>query len=119
MIHSRKVFYVLNEDHTVREATDIHEVELLYSLDFLKKRIVKKTKINGVEVSTVFLGINHRFINDGPPILFETMIFRHDGIEIESLANYQTRCCTWDEALEMHEAGIKMANNVLLKDYEK
>jgi len=39
------------------------------------ERQVAKTKLeSGEEVSTVFLVINHAF-GDGPPILFETMIF--------------------------------------------
>ena len=29
----------------------------------------------GVEVSTVFLGIDHNHWGDGPPVLFETMLF--------------------------------------------
>jgi len=38
-------------------------------------RIVAKTDIDGeVEVSTVFLGLDHA-VWDGPPMLFETMIF--------------------------------------------
>jgi hypothetical protein len=28
-----------------------------------------------IDVSTVFLGVDYRFIGDGAPILFETMIF--------------------------------------------
>jgi hypothetical protein len=27
------------------------------------------------EVSTVWLGVNHNFAGDGPPIIFETMVF--------------------------------------------
>jgi len=64
-------------------------------------RVVKKTEVaNGVEVSTVFLGIDHQF-GDGDPLLFETMIFggERDG--------YQDRYSTWDEALKAHEAIVK------------
>lgn len=28
-----------------------------------------------VEVSTVWLGLNHRFIGEGPPLIFETLVF--------------------------------------------
>lgn len=41
----------------------------------LKERIVEKTQIGGVEVSTVFLGLNHSFSETGLPILWETMVF--------------------------------------------
>lgn len=38
------------------------------------QRHVADDRINGVRVSTVFLGLDHSFSN-GPPILYETMIF--------------------------------------------
>lgn len=31
--------------------------------------------VGGYHVSTVFLGIDHNFYGDGPPLLFETMVF--------------------------------------------
>ena len=37
-------------------------------------RKVAKTKINGMTVSTVFLGFDHAWDN-GPPLLWETMVF--------------------------------------------
>ncbi len=49
-----------------------------------------------IEVSTVFLGLCHRWSDDGPPLVFETMVFGgpDDGDMF--------RCCTWDEALAQH-----------------
>jgi hypothetical protein len=39
-------------------------------------RTVGYTQINSeILVSTVFLGLDHRFAGSGPPILFETMVF--------------------------------------------
>lgn len=52
----------------------------------------------GIIISTVFLGLNHNF-HIGPPVLFETMIFGSNA----ALDGYQTRCCTWDDAVLMHE----------------
>jgi len=60
-------------------------------------RIVKREYVGPYHVSTVFLAIDHNFAMEGPPILFETMIFS-DGAAVD----YQDRCSTWDEALEMH-----------------
>lgn len=59
-------------------------------------RVVAQTDIPGGIVSTVFLGVNHNF-GDGPPILFETMVFI-DGGDDDS----QARCSTWDEAVAQH-----------------
>ena len=42
-------------------------------------RHVAQTDINGVHVSTVFLGVDHNFTGHGDPILFETMPFADDS----------------------------------------
>jgi hypothetical protein len=59
-------------------------------------RIVSKTQVADIEVSTVFLGIEHQFYN-GPPLFFETMVFGGD------LDQTCRRCSTWDEAVEQYE----------------
>ena len=67
-------------------------------------RVVKCEEIEGVTVSTVFLGINHRF-GEGDPLLFETMIFggEHDGT--------QMRCSTWVEALVQHKDAVALVTD--------
>jgi hypothetical protein len=57
---------------------------------------VAETTIGEAWISTVWIGINSRWSGDGPPIIFETMIFGgpHDG--------YQYRYSTQDEALAGH-----------------
>ena len=37
-------------------------------------RHIGNDTINGKKISTVFLGLDHQF-GDGPPLLFETMVF--------------------------------------------
>jgi len=61
-------------------------------------RVVDKTEINGLRISTVFLGIDHADCF-GRPILFETMIFGNDLGEDE----YQTRCSSYSQAQAMHK----------------
>lgn len=58
-------------------------------------RIVQRTEINDKYlVSTVFLGLNHRF-GKGPPLLYETMVFPMKSGKVESgeldMARYATR----------------------------
>jgi len=62
---------------------------------------VARTQIGDVDVSTVFLGLDHSW-NGGPPLLFETMIFggEHD--------KYQERCSTWAQAEAMHETACAL-----------
>lgn len=57
--------------------------------------------IDGVRVSTVFLGLNHSW--DDRPLWFETMIFEgpHDG--------YCERYTTYDDALEGHQKAVAIA----------
>ncbi|HUT77576.1 MAG TPA: hypothetical protein VM285_07815, partial [Polyangia bacterium] len=59
-------------------------------------RHVAKTDVGEVFVSTVFLGIDHNY-SGGPPLLFETMVFRGH------LDERQWRYSTWDEAAAGHE----------------
>jgi hypothetical protein len=40
-------------------------------------KIVAKTTVGQYEVSTVWLGMNHQY-DEGPPLIFETMIFGGD-----------------------------------------
>ena len=64
-------------------------------------RHVALDMVYGMRVSTVFLGLDHNFYEEGPPVLFETMVFF--GMSGQSI--FQDRYCTWDEA----EAGHKLA----------
>ena len=59
-------------------------------------RVLRKTEIGGVRVSTVFLGLDHSF-GEGPPVLWETMIFggEHD--------QYQDHYASEAAAIQGHE----------------
>lgn len=58
-----------------------------------------------IEVSTVFLGLDHNFFDNGAPVLFETMVFGGP------LDQEMERCSTWEGAEKMHE---KMMERVKL-----
>ena len=61
------------------------------------------TEYGGIDVSTVFLGIDHSFMEGGPPLLFETMIFggERDG--------EQMRYATKSEAIAGHNQAVSEA----------
>jgi len=85
--------YILDADHNPVEEDDLFAWGRW--LEAAEVR-VERTIIDDVRVSTVFLGLDHSFSEEGPPILFETMIFGgHFDQE-------QDRCATWDEAVLMH-----------------
>lgn len=71
---------------------------------FAHDRWVKRTPVGKYLVSTVFLFIDHNFhlSEDRTPILFETMIIQESG----EFLDYQTRCATYDQAIEQHEEAI-------------
>ena len=71
-------------------------------------RQVARTDFGDVRVSTVFLGLDRSF-GQGPPLLFETMIF---GGPFDQ-AKYQERCSTWEEAEAQHAEAIEVARRAL------
>jgi len=80
-----------------------------------ERRRVQQDIFNGkCNVSTVFLGLDHSFSDEGPPILFETMIF--GGV----FSEYQDRYATWDEAEEGHKKALNMIleNAIREEDFE-
>jgi len=60
------------------------------------RRHVRSNYVEGVHLSTVFLPIDHKFFRDGPPVVFETMIFGGDE------DGYQMRYTNWDAAVLGH-----------------
>lgn len=88
--------YILREQQIVSEPDQLRWAQWFESAD----RVVAKTTIEGFEISTVFLGIDHNW-NGGPPILFETMVFSDYG-EISLTQPTTRRYYTWDEAIRGH-----------------
>ena len=96
-------YYVL-DGHEPRPVSDV----LAWARFFenLAARIVAKTLIGDVEISTVFLGLDHQ-LDDGPPLLFESMIFggKHD--------QWVERCSTWRQAEAQHEKACALVRSDL------
>lgn len=92
------IMYYKLDGHDVVEAT---QKEMCAMMEDAESRKVAWTKIGGVNVSTVFLCIDHNLMGEGPPVLFETMIFGGP------LDQEQERYVTWDEAVAGHEAMVQ------------
>lgn len=88
----------LDENHNVIVTDDMKKTALENGQD----RTVAIEKAGDYSVSTVFLGLDHGW--DGVPMWFETMLFGAGPLD-------QTceRCTTWNEALVMHQRGVKKA----------
>ena len=96
------MFYVLDGHTPVEQRDNMAWLEWYMTAD----RQVAKTQLPGdVEVSTVFLGVNHDFLSTDDPLLFETMIFggAHD--------KYIVRCSTWEQAEQQHKAAVELAKS--------
>lgn len=74
--------------------------DLLSNYDY---KVVSKTEVGVYEVSTVWLGIDHRF-DDGPPLIFETMVFAKGTNGDASYDEWCWRYPTLEEAEAAHEA---------------
>lgn len=79
--------------------------DLVLFSEFMKRdrRIVEQTEVGDLFVSTVFLGIDHRLSEEGPPLVFETMVFDNsEEGKGDTFADYCERYSTWDEAVAGH-----------------
>jgi hypothetical protein len=98
-------FYKLDENHEVVPIVGADSVVRWASEYEGKRRVVRQEHVGGIFVSTVFLGLDHRFGGEGPPLVFETMAFPTSGTGDELL---QERCSTWIEAEAQHAAAVEM-----------
>ncbi len=91
-------------NHYILEGRIIERVSFMKWVNWFEKkdnRRIKLTKLsNEIDVSTVFLSIDHDF-SDNKPILFETMIF--GGNRDEECDRYSTL----DESLKGHNKIVK------------
>lgn len=69
-----------------------------------QKCIVAQDEVGDVRVSTVFLSVDHNW-GDGPPVLWETMIFGG------SLNEYQERYSSLENAIAGHATALEMVLN--------
>lgn len=63
---------------------------------------VAHTHVGAVEISTVWLGLDHRMYGNGPPLIFETMLFVFGG----AVDHVQERYSTEAEALAGHQKWV-------------
>ena len=120
----KHIHYILDED-----GTPVPEPDLLAWAMWLEThkddRRVAKYERDGYCVSTIFLGLDHRFGRSGPPLLYETMLFddnhHHewpDGTIKETSLGHEMddgceRYSTRDDAMIGHERFVRRLNALL------
>lgn len=75
-------------------------------------RIVAKTNVKGVGISTIFMGLDHNFDSKGKPILFETMIFNS---HLDVLKQFQERYTSLEDAKKGHKKAVNFVRRTLNK----
>lgn len=102
----RNTKYILNE-----AGEPVVEPNLIKWAEWVEKadRIVDRTAFPGGFVSTAFgFGIDHNWMPDGPPILWETMVF---GGPLDQETN---RCAgAREQAMAMHQDMVDRVNAIL------
>lgn len=93
-------YYRLNDTNEVEECDMFQAEEFLCS----ERKIVKQEDVGEKWVSTVVLSIDHNFLKDNDPIIFETMVF---SIDAPGLDEYCARYRTYQEALNGHNAVVE------------
>lgn len=91
------MFYILGPGHIIVPEPDMLTWARWHAT--ADRRVALDEVAPGIEVSTVFLGIDHGSGN-GSPILFETMVFGDYG------GGDTQRYATWDEAAAGHCAKV-------------
>jgi hypothetical protein len=91
--------------------------ELMEDIEYKR---VASTDVGPYWVSTVWLGLDHRWIGEGPPVIFETMVFaisqREDGT---GCGEFDTvRYCTEAEALAGHEEMVTLVRATTQEEFD-
>lgn len=93
--------WILDDEGNPAEEPDLIKWSMWFESAY-DKRHVGDDEIDDVRISTVFLGIDHNYSDDGPPILFETIIFGGEHDE------FQKRYATRELALDGHQRTVEM-----------
>lgn len=91
--------YILDEDGEPRA---VPLLEWARWFEGGARMLARTTFTSGASVSTVFLGIDHRFAGEAPPILWESMLFDEAGGADET-----ARYASTAEAIAGHQAMVQ------------
>lgn len=99
--------YILDEQGNPVQATSLRQWGEW--MEKREERIVKQEHIGGYFVSTVFLGLDQRYWGEGPPILWETMVFSESNTKIDRpYDRSQYRYASREDAIAGHRKIVQM-----------
>lgn len=91
------VYYIL-ENGQPKPVSDIAEWCRWFEANATARHVADDEPAPGVRVSTVFLGLDHNPFADGPPLIFETLVFGGP------LDDEMDRYSTTEQAIDGHNA---------------
>lgn len=100
-------YYILDENKIAHRASIKTFLQQRKEMLEHGTKHVCKEYVNDKLISTVWLGLDHNHV-DGPPLLFETMIFNKVGGYRDIYCN---RYSTWEEAEEGHKKAVEWVKN--------
>jgi hypothetical protein len=104
------LFYILNDKGEIVPTSD--PIEFAKSFECAETQSMKD-EVYGVLVSTVFLGINHQYDPNGPPLVWETMVFGLKGQEDRPI-RYSSKA----EAEEGHKRMVELVKKCKEHEHE-
>lgn len=106
--------YILLPDHTTRRAKNLAEAARQFDPAFNRRVASTHIDADGSKawVSTVFLVIDHNFMERGKPLLFETMVFG-DSMRGDTKDEFTRRYSTWDDAVTGHKQIVDIVLAIL------
>jgi hypothetical protein len=95
-------WYILDDDNNPVPSTGLESCDWMDGNP--ERKAVKQEHVDDVFISTVFLGLDHAWLDASSPLLWETMIFggEHD--------QYQERYTSYEDALEGHKIALNLVN---------
>lgn len=96
-------FYKLDENKRAVPCSAEEWAEQRQRMRDNSSKNVSKDFVNGIEISTIWLGIDHGG-NDNRPLVFETMVFKPKSGGQEC---YCDRYSTWEEAQLGHQRAFQ------------
>jgi hypothetical protein len=103
--------YILDNEGNPVPEPDIYKWAGWHA-DIGNRRVAYTTLDDGSYVSTVFLGTDHNFMQDGPPVLWETMTFNVPN----DLGEFQERYTSEADARAGHLRIVKMLRDQIHSD---
>ena len=99
--------YILGKRNKAIKVSIDEWAQWLESIRGTTKKFIAKKNIKGKRVSTVFLGLDHAWMEGQKRQIFETMIFENDSYSEIYMARYST----YKEALRGHKKAIKWVSS--------